>query len=65
MIVEVVTTNAGSMQSQQVSMETSHNGNDVDANLHCVGIGCGLLMDWVTSVGNCGSLGHEMLLWDE
>jgi hypothetical protein len=62
MVDEVVTADAAAMQGEQMSVKTSDNGNEITSVLDGAGVGCGLLLDGVGTVGGGGSVGHDWLL---
>lgn len=62
MIDEIIATDAAAMQSQQVAMKTADDGHQIAGILYGVPIRSCLLLDSFGTVGNCGSILHDLFL---
>jgi hypothetical protein len=58
MVDEIVAADPAAIQGQQVAMEAADDGREVAGVLYGIGVGCGVLLNRIGSVGD----GHDLLL---
>ncbi len=59
MVDEVIPGDAPAMKGEHVTVKTANDGNQIYGVLDGIGVGCGLLLDGIGTVGDRSSVGHR------
>jgi hypothetical protein len=59
---EVIATDTAAMQGQQMPMKAADNGHEIAGILDGIPIGSGLLLDGIGTIGEGGSICHDLFL---
>jgi hypothetical protein len=62
MVDEVVTADATAMEGEKMALKTADNGDEIYSVLDSAGVGGSSLLDWIGTIGDGGSVGHDWLL---
>jgi len=62
MVGDVVTADTAAMHCEQMTMKAADNSNEIACILNSIPIGSGLFLDGIGTIGDGGSIGHDLFL---